>query len=65
LQRLYETILCRSLDKRNFRKKILATGLLIPLDEVETGVAHRAAQLFSFDKVAYAALNVTGINLEF
>jgi 8-oxo-dGTP diphosphatase len=65
LQRLYETILRKPLDKRNFRKKILATGLLVGLDEVESGVAHRAAQLFSFDKAAYEALNVSGINLEF
>jgi 8-oxo-dGTP diphosphatase len=34
VQRLYETILCEELDKRNFRKKILFTGLLVPLREV-------------------------------
>lgn len=65
LQRLYETILRKPLDKRNFRKKILATGLLVDQNEVETGVAHRPAQLFSFDKAAYVTLGVKGINLEF
>jgi 8-oxo-dGTP diphosphatase len=65
LQRLYETILGKALDKRNFRKKILASGLLVALEEVESGVARRAAQLFSFDKAAYDALNETGVNLEF
>ncbi len=37
LQHLYETILGRPLDKRNFRKKILGMDLLIELDEWEVG----------------------------
>ena len=65
LQRLYEVILGRALDKRNFRKKIQASGLLVALDEHETDVPRRAAQLFSFDKTAYDSLNETGVNLEF
>jgi 8-oxo-dGTP diphosphatase len=55
VQSLYETILEVALDKRNFRKKIQATGLLIPTNEVEMDVAHRAAQLFRFDREAYEA----------
>src|SRR5262249_50793754 len=43
LQRLYETLLETPLDKRNFRKKILAMDFLVALDEVEKDVAHRAA----------------------
>ena len=39
LQRLYEIILGAELDKRNFRKKILAMELLVEPDEVEQGVA--------------------------
>jgi 8-oxo-dGTP diphosphatase len=50
LQKLYETILERRLDKRNFRKKVLASGILIELDEVEKDVAHRAARLYRFDR---------------
>lgn len=50
VQRLMETILGKSLDKRNFRKKLLATGLLVPREEVEMDVAHRAAQLYSLDR---------------
>lgn len=53
VQHLYETILCRNMDKRNFRKKIMASGLLIPLDKVEKDVSHRAAQLFKFDNRQY------------
>jgi 8-oxo-dGTP diphosphatase len=60
VQDLYQKILGTSLDKRNFRKKIQATGLLVPLNEVEMDVAHRAAQLFSFDKDRYIRLNREG-----
>ncbi len=62
LQRLYEKILERELDKRNFRKKVLATGLLEELDEVEQDVAHRAARLYRFDKKRYRELEKAGID---
>jgi 8-oxo-dGTP diphosphatase len=64
VQRLYETILCEELDKRNFRKKILSTGLLVPLDELELDVAHRAAQLYRFDAKAYERLKKKGYGFE-
>lgn len=50
VQLLYEKVLCSSLDKRNFRKKLLATGLIIPIDEYEKDVSHRAAQYYRFDR---------------
>ncbi|HVK77804.1 MAG TPA: NUDIX domain-containing protein [Kofleriaceae bacterium] len=56
LQRLYEIVLERPLDKRNFRKKILSLGLVIETDEVEQGVRHRAARLYRFDKKKYERL---------
>jgi 8-oxo-dGTP diphosphatase len=64
LQRLYETVLERSLDKRNFRKKILSMDLLIELDEIEQDVAHRAARLYSFDEKKYRRLVQRGFNFE-
>jgi 8-oxo-dGTP diphosphatase len=64
VQRLYETILCEELDKRNFRKKILSTGLLVPLNEVEIDVAHRAAQLYRFDAKSYERLKKKGYGFE-
>ena len=64
LQQLYETILDRELDKRNFRKKILGMGLLKELDEVETDVAHRAARLYRFDRRKYERLSKQGFNFE-
>lgn len=56
IQSLYEVILGEPQDKRNFRKKLLASGLLVPLEEVLEGVAHRAPQLFRFDKSKYEDL---------
>lgn len=64
LQRLYETILERELDKRNFRKKILGMDLLLELDEIEQDVAHRAARLYSFDRKKYQKLAQKGFNFE-
>ena len=64
LQRLYEKILERPLDKRNFRKKVLSTGLLEELDEVEQDVAHRAARLYRFDKKRYRDLEKEGVDFE-
>jgi 8-oxo-dGTP diphosphatase len=64
LQRVYETILEKPFDKRNFRKKILDMGLLIELDELEQGVPHRAARLYQFDRRRYLELTKGGFNFE-
>ena len=64
LQHLYETILDRQLDKRNFRKKILSMGFLVDLEEIEQDVAHRAARLYSFDRKKYEQLVRAGFNFE-
>lgn len=49
LQEVYETILNRPLDRRNFRKKILALGLLKQLTKKRHGT-HRPASLYAFMK---------------
>lgn len=64
LQHLYEAILETPLDKRNFRKKILAHGLLLPLPETERGVAHRAARFYRFDAKRYRQLQKKGFVFE-
>ena len=64
LQRLYETVLDRPLDKRNFRKKILGMDLLIDTGKVEHNVAHRAAKLYQFDENKYLQLKQQGFNFE-
>ncbi|WP_346854404.1 NUDIX hydrolase [uncultured Draconibacterium sp.] len=62
LQTLYEVILGKSLDTRNFRKKIQNMGLLIDTNEKQTNVAHRAAKLYSFDVEIYNHLKEEGLN---
>ena len=64
LQRMYEIILERDLDKRNFRKKALSLDILQDLDEVEQDVAHRAARLYRFDERKYRQLVKDGFNFE-
>jgi 8-oxo-dGTP diphosphatase len=48
LQRVYEVILGEPLDKRNFRRRVLSLGIVIPTTGRATGGAHRPAQLYTF-----------------
>jgi 8-oxo-dGTP diphosphatase len=64
LQTLYESVLGKELDKRNFRKKILSMDLIIKLNESQVGVAHRAARLFKFDRKRYKELQSRGFIFE-
>ena len=64
LQKLYEIVLGRVLDKRNFRKKIQGMGILEELDEVEKDVAHRAARLYRFNKREYGRMVKQGFHFE-
>ncbi|TRX42416.1 NUDIX hydrolase [Flavobacterium restrictum] len=62
LQRLYETILGKKLDRRNFLRKITAIGILVKLDEKKSNVAHKAPNLYSFDKQKYQEVVKNGLN---
>ncbi|MGD1856539.1 MAG: NUDIX domain-containing protein [Leptolyngbyaceae cyanobacterium] len=64
LQKLYEIVLDRPFDKRNFRKKLLKLDVLVALDEKETNVSHRAAQLYQFNQAKYKARQQTGFNFD-
>jgi 8-oxo-dGTP diphosphatase len=64
LQHLYEAVLETQLDKRNFRKKVLSFGLLVPLKETQMVGRHRPAQLFQFDADKYEKLRKRGFNFE-
>lgn len=48
LQKAYEIILDTTLDKRNFRKKMLGLKLLEPVGEKDIQGAHRPAMLYRF-----------------
>jgi hypothetical protein len=65
LMHLYEEILGLELDKSNFRRKILHMKLLVPLDEKQQDVSHRAAKLYKFDDEIYNKLTKKGFNFEF
>lgn len=53
LQKLYETILDKKLDRRNFQRKIMGTGILKKLKETKKGVAHKAPFYYKFDLPKY------------
>lgn len=57
LQRIYEIILDDKLDKRNFRKRMLASGLLQETGKKDLHGAHRPAKLYQFKKMAITFLN--------
>ena len=56
LQHLYESILGKKLDKRNFRRKILALQLVTPLKQVQSNVSHKPALLYKFNLKEYNRL---------
>jgi len=53
LQGLYESIVGSTLDKRNFRKRIQGKKFITPLDKFESGVAHKPARYYHFNKEIY------------
>jgi len=53
MQKLYEVILGKTFDKRNFRKKFANVKYLIPLNEKQVGVAHSPARLYIFSHDLY------------
>jgi 8-oxo-dGTP diphosphatase len=53
MQRIYEAIFNTTFDKRNYRKKVNKMQYLIRLDEIQTGVSHKPANLYSYDKKIY------------
>lgn len=53
LQSLYETVLEKKLDRRNFRRKMLAYDILDQTDERRIGGAHKAPMLYKFNSKKY------------
>ncbi len=64
LQHLYEVVLEQPLDKRNFRRKINNSKLLIALDEKVKNVPHRAPRYYKFNSKNYKILLKQGFNFE-
>jgi hypothetical protein len=51
---LFEELFGEKMDVRNFHKKMSRMDYVVPLDEQEQGVAHRAARYYRFDKKIYS-----------
>ena len=65
LQNLYEAILNKKLDRRNFRKKFFSMDFLIDLEEEEQNVAHRPGRLYKFDFEKYERNKKTWSGIDF
>ncbi|HBB92852.1 MAG: NUDIX hydrolase [Bacteroidetes bacterium GWF2_49_14] len=52
-QNLYEVILGKMLDKRNFRKKLANLEFVVSLNEKQVGVAHKPARYYMFSRDVY------------
>lgn len=51
MQKVYELIMGKELDKRNFRKKVLGTEGLIELDEFTKASSKRPARLYQYKQL--------------
>lgn len=65
LQTLYEVILGCTLDNRNFRKKILKSKFMIQLEEKQSGVAHKPAYYYRFDRAIYEKHRTASMGFNF
>ncbi len=65
LQQLYEAIHNENLDKRNFRKNILLSGLITKLEEKNKEGSKKGAFLYVFNTEKYAALTESGTSIQF
>ncbi len=64
LQKLYEAILDKKLDKRNFISKVNSLDILVKLDEKDMTVSRKGAYLFKFDKEKYDLKIEDGFNFK-
>ena len=56
LQAVYQTVLGREIDKRNFRKKVLGLGMVTETEGMRRG-SHRPAQLYRFPRRSLVLLD--------
>jgi 8-oxo-dGTP diphosphatase len=60
LHKLYESILDKDLDKRNFRRKVQKLDILTQLNEKQEGVPHKPSELYKFNEDKYQELTQNG-----
>lgn len=63
-EKLYQILLDQDLDRRNFKKKIMALGILEQLDKSIQRPVGRPARLFRFNKKKYFELKEKGYNFD-
>ena len=61
---LYEAINQRTVDKRNFRKKLLSMNILEKLDEKERETSKKGAYYYKFNKERYLKLKEKGFDFD-
>ena len=64
LKNLYEAILNRSLDTRNFSRKLFSQDILIKTEKKDKSGSKKGAWLYKFNMDKYDALVKTGYNFE-
>ena len=57
LRALFQRIYDKEYEVRNFHKKMAQMPYVVPLEEKEVGVSHRAARLYKFDRAIYNKVN--------
>lgn len=65
IQTLYEVIVGQHLDNRNFRKKLLKAKYIEPLNEKQSGVAHKPAMFYRFNREKYQMLKTEQLYYNF
>jgi ADP-ribose pyrophosphatase YjhB (NUDIX family) len=65
VQTLYEVILDCTLDNRNFRKKILKSTYMVQLKEKQSGVAHKPAYYYRFNRNIYEKHKKESLGFDF
>jgi len=64
IQSLYEAILEKQFDTRNFRKKLLSMNLIVDTGRQQKEVAHRPAKLYKYITKRYAQLQQSGFSFD-
>lgn len=64
LEHLYSTLLDKSIDRRNFRKKILSFGFIEETGKQQVPATGRPAKLFRFNKQKYHQLVKEGFHFD-
>lgn len=63
LRMVYESIVGKELDRRNFQRKMLSVGLIRKLEEKRRSGPHKAPYLYTFNKEKYEEAERSGMYL--